>query len=222
MLRQLKMLVFVLVISNIALGAFAYSFLRTIDQKYSDLIDQSVPTLNGLQILTRAASETMRSTNPVLLSESNVSPAGLAGDARNAIEHDKALRQELLRREWVSSAKSERADVRETGEVFSRAAVTIVPLLEANNAAEANRQREAILRPAFNRYVAATLKASDLLDESSLETSKHLSVRTGNLSKLVLGLGSWPVVILGALLLFTALFVVTVLLRVALFKEEPA
>ena len=69
LLRQLKLLVVLLIISNIALGAFGFFFLRSIDQKYSALIDQSVPTLAALHKLTIKASEAMRSTNPTLLTD---------------------------------------------------------------------------------------------------------------------------------------------------------
>jgi hypothetical protein len=49
MLRQLKVLVILLLLSNIALGAFGFYFLRRIDQRYSSLIVQAVPAMNQRQ-----------------------------------------------------------------------------------------------------------------------------------------------------------------------------
>jgi hypothetical protein len=219
--RQLKILVVVLILSNIALGAFGIFFLRSIDQKYSALIDQSVPTLHALQNLTVRASEAMRSTNPVLLTESKMSPAEVANGARAAVEQGGELRDRLLRQDGIG-ASQEGVNVRDTGEKFDRAAAEVIILLEANNAAEATKTRESVLRPAFNNYVAAATKAAELLRSESLTTSKSLSLHTGNLSKVMLGLAGWPIMILGTFLLFTALFVIAVLIKVTLFKEETA
>src|SRR4051794_24997618 len=96
--RQLKTLVVVLILSNIALGVFGFYLLRTIDRNYSVLIDQSIPILNGLQTLTAKASEAMRSTNPVLLTEGKVTPDAMAKDARAAISRGETVREDILKR----------------------------------------------------------------------------------------------------------------------------
>src|SRR5205814_8803362 len=68
-LRQLKLLVVVLVLSNIGLGIFSFYLLRSVDRTYSDLIDRSVPVLNDLQTLTALAVRAMRGTHPTLFGE---------------------------------------------------------------------------------------------------------------------------------------------------------
>ena len=221
-LRQLKLLVIVLIISNIALGGFGFYLLRKIDRNYSILIDQSVPVLNGLQALTASASETMRSTNPVLLTEAKHSPAELANAARAAIAHDGEVRDDLVTRNWVGEAQTERASVRQAGQEFDQLANRMIPLLETNNLVELSRRREAELRPLYNEYVAATSKAAQLLHNRSIETSDNLSLRTGSLSRLLLGFGTWPMILLGVFLVFTAMFVITVLVRVKLLGGADA
>src|ERR1700747_2050028 len=69
-LRQLKLLVVLLILSNVAIGAFGFYSLRAIDRKYSTLIDQTVPALDELTRLTNSSVETMRSTNPTVYTES--------------------------------------------------------------------------------------------------------------------------------------------------------
>ena len=66
-LRQLKILVMLLLLSNVALGVFAFYFLRGIDRKYSTLIGDIVPTLNDLQGLTVSTNEAMHGTNPAFI-----------------------------------------------------------------------------------------------------------------------------------------------------------
>src|SRR5437763_1331288 len=222
LIRQLRALVILLIVSNIALGAYGFYLLRTIDRNYSILIDQSVPILNGLQTVTAMASDAMRSTNPDLLTEYKLEPAEVANGARAAMRRDKALREELLNRNWLVNAETQRVSVQQAGQTFNRVAAEVINLIEANKAAEANRQREAELRQAYNGYLAATTKAAELLQNKSLETSGNLSVRSGNLARLMLSLGTWPMMILGAFFLFTAVFVIGVLVRVKLLGGEAA
>jgi hypothetical protein len=221
LLRQLKILVVLLLLSNIGLGAFGFFFLRSIDQKYSALIDQSVPTLNALHNLTVNASKAMRSTNPILLTNGKDSAADVANGARAAIEQGAELRDRVLNINWIG-AHQELVNLRHNGEKFDQAAADVVALLQANNPGDATKLRESVLRPAFNNYVAATTQAGELLKQDSLTTSNTLSLRTNSLSKVMLGLASWPIMILGTFLAFTALFVLTVLIRVTLFKREHA
>jgi len=219
--RQLKFLVVVLIISNIALGAFCFFLLRDIDRNYSALIDQSIPTLTRLQNLTVMASDTMRSTNPVLLEEPNARPAEIVRLGRIAVERGVERRNELLARDWVKNAETEQADIRTAGDAFDRAALDTLRLIEANQIPEAQKQRETVSRPAYNSYVAATTRASELLHTSSLQASTSLALRAGNMSKMILGFASWPLMILGVFLLFTAIFIISVLIKVTLFKERP-
>jgi len=221
-LRQLKVLVVVLILSNIALGFLGFYFLRALDRKYSRLIDQAVPTLHQLQTLTAASLDAMRSTNPTLLGDSPQSRTEMLQRARVAIERDRDLRDRALKREWLSTETDERLNLETAGETFSRAATEIVSLFESGDRVEASRQREQSVRPAFDRYVAATTKAADALRAQSLRRSDTLTATTGSVSNMLLGLASWPVIILCAFLLITAVFVIVILLKVFFFTQEAA
>ena len=142
--------------------------------------------------------------------------------ARIAIERDRDLRNRALKREWPSMDTDERSNLETAGETFSRAAMQVVTLFESGDRAEANRQREQSLRPAFDRYVGATTRAAEVLKTQSLRTRATLSRKTGSVSSMMLGLASWPVIVLFAFLLITAVFVIVVLLKVFFFKQEAA
>jgi hypothetical protein len=220
--RQLKLLILLLLISNIALGGFGFYLLRAIDRNYSLLINRSVPILNGLQTVTARATEAMRSTNPNLLTETKIPSAEVAVRARVAMERDQTVRNNVLSRNWVENAEALREKIREAGQTFDRAAADVISILETNDVAGANQKRETDLRPAYNRYVDATTEAAELLQNKSLETSDGLSVQTANFSKVMLSLGTWPMIILGIFLLFTAVFVISVLIKVKLFSGQAA
>ena len=218
--HRLKMLVVALIISNIVLGVCGVYFLRTVDRKYSILIDQAVPTLNDMQTLTMFVGDAMHSTNLTLFNDSTPNRMEMVQRARTAIERDRQLRNSILKREWLSRNAEERLHFQNAGEAFSQEAEHIASLLESGDTAEAIRRREQSLRPAFNRYVVATTKAADILEAESIRTSDKLTVRTGSMSNMLLGLASWPVILFCILTLVTAVFVIEFLLKLSSTDEE--
>ena len=218
-LRQLKLLVAILIFSNIALGCFGFYFLRATDRKYSELIIQAVPTLNDMQTLTATSMEAMRSINPTLFNEP-AKYSELAQRARNSLQHDRSLRQTILKRPWLASAPAERRHFQEAGDHFTNSAAGLIPLLESGKISEANQQRETTVRPLFNRYIAATTMAADLLQAESLRASDTLTARTGSLSDIMLGLASWPILAVCAVL--AAVVVIVLLIRIFLFNSQEA
>ncbi len=219
-LRQLKILVAVLIISNIALGVFGFSFLRTLDRKYSALIDRAVPTMNDLQELTTVAEAAMRGTNPILFGDSSQTRTETSQRGHNAVDRDRNLRNSILQREWLFKNVEERMNFHNLGEAFSRTAEKIIGLLESAENAEAGRQREELLRPAFERYIAATAKAANVLEAQSLKTSNALTAKTGSMSNMMIGFASWPLITLGIFFFVTAVFVIVVLLNVFFRNSE--
>lgn len=208
--RQLKLLVIVLVLSNIGLGLFAFFLLRTIDRQYSDLIGRSVPVLNGLQTLTATSMQAMRATNPLLFEGAGGQRPQRVQEAAVAFAADRDARKALLTSEWAA-AEAERAQLQGAGEGFTQLGSELLAHLAAGRMAEAARLREVRLRPAFDRYVAIASKAADVLEAESRRLNDTVSAKTGSMSTVVLGVASWPLVVLVALLLLTALFVVVLM-----------
>jgi hypothetical protein len=216
-IRQLKLLVLVLIISNIALGIFGFFLLRAVDRKYSDLINQTVPSINQLQTLTAASIEAMRATNAILFQTPANEPTAVAQHSKSIIEHESAMRNSALNDGSVVLNQNDRAAVQETGNAFSREALQVVQMFESGRHDEAVGARETRLRPAFDRYVACLTKSADSLQEEGLRTSGSLSERTGNLSHMMLGVASWPVILVGLFFVTAMVFVAGVLLKVVLF-----
>ena len=219
-LRQLKFLVVILIVSNIALGLFGVYVLHEMDQKYSDLIGQAVPSMNDLQTLTALETDAMRNTNPALFAEPPQGRAEMLKRAHLALERDRDLRKRILKRQALSLRGTERPDFEESGKEFSQKATEIFKLLESGDDAAAGKAREQSLRPAFDRYIAATTKIADVLEEESLRTSRNLTARTGSMSHMMLGLAGWPVMMMGLFFLLAGLFVIGVLVKVVVFRGE--
>lgn len=208
--RQLKALVVVLVLSNIGLGVFAFYLLRAMDRQYSDLIGRSVPVLNSLQTLTARSMQAMRATNPVQFEGESARRGSLLQQAKAALEADRELRSEILKSDWVG-ASAERAQLQAAGESFTKTGSDVIGHYAAGRTAEAARLREGELRGIFDRYIAATTKAADVIEADSQRINDHVSARTGSMAKWVLGVASWPIVALLGLLLLTAVFVLVLM-----------
>jgi len=173
-----------------------------------------------MQTLTMFSGDAMHSTNPTLFGNDPQSRAEMSQRARTALERDRELRNSILKREWLSRDTEEWLNFQNTGEAFSRGAAEVIGLLESGESAEATRQREQSLRPAFHRYVMSIDKAADVLEAESLRTSDMLTASTVSISKMMLGLASWPLIALGGFLLMTALFIIVVLLNVFFRRKE--
>ncbi len=217
-LRQLKVLVVLLIFSNIALGGFGFYSLRTIDRKYSRLISQTVPALNDLEELTTISVEAMRNTNPMLYGASTQSRPELSSRARSALGRQRELRERIAQNELSLIGREQGQSFQKAGEAFDREATAIIDLLTSARDIEAQAMREHSLRPIFERYLAEVTKTADLVEAQSLRASETLSARTSSISNIMLGVAGWPVFILMAVLI--AILVVILFIRVFLFRQE--
>src|SRR3954463_156164 len=99
-MRQLKILVLLLLFSNVVLGVFGYWFLRELDRKYSSLIGDTVPTLKDLQRLTVATSEGMHGTNPAFVNGPEEHRLTMVQRGRDALQRDRDMRHRVLNARW--------------------------------------------------------------------------------------------------------------------------
>ena len=210
-LRSLKRLVVLLVVSNLALGVFSVYLLRTIDQRYSALIDRSVPVLNDLQTLTAQSANAMHRTGPALLNAPAENRADLLRDARTALDQDRGFRNRLVKGDWLSSRPDGKLEFQKAGDDFTRAASEVLRQVAGGQTEEASRLRETALRPAFDRYLAVTTRVADLLQAESQQTNLDYTAKTNSLSHLVLGLAGWPLLVFVALLLLVVVLVIAMM-----------
>lgn len=211
-LRNLKVLVVLLVVSNIALGIFSVILLRSVDQRYSELIDRAVPALNDLRELMGDTVAVMRATNPRNFSGPRENLPAALRVAHAAMQTAQGFRTGLLGNDSLKEEPADREAVRKTGDAFAATVTEVLQLYSTERLADAVRLREAELLPAFDQHLAAIGKAADAVEALSLGANKDYTTRTNHVSRIVLGVASWPVIALGALLVLTAVFVVAMMI----------
>ena len=210
-LRNLKLLVIVLAISNILIGAFSVYLLRGVDQRYSELVDRTAPVLNDLQTLTAKSVEAMRGTNPVFFGATGDKMESAVKHGRGALEVDRALRSKQVAATWLPATSAKRTEFQRSGDAFTAAGGKVLDLFAAGQGAEAVRVREDVMRPAFERYQNAITRIADLLLDESKAVNDNFTAQTSRLSAIVISVASWPVIVLVGLLLITAIFVIVMM-----------
>lgn len=210
-LRRMNLLVVLLVVSNIVTGALGFYLLKNLDEKYSELIQRSVPVLNDMQTLTARSTKAMRATDPSIYVGGPDQVAVAAQRAREAIKADQALRESLSRTDWMPDATEKKKALERAGETFSEVSTKVVGILASGRTEEAGRVRENELRPAFEQYQAVITKTADDLQDHSLAASQKFTAGTASSAKLIIGFAGWPVIVLFSLLILTVLFVVVLM-----------
>lgn len=211
-LRNLQLLVVVLVVSNILLGLMSVYLLRSVDQRYSELVGRTVPALNDLRELMSRAVEAMRATNPKNFEGPNQRGADALLNARRRLDAAQNFRGITLKDGYFSAESDLAVAILRTGQDFDLAGAAVARLYDEGRLTEVARRRDEKLLPAFDSYVAAIGAAADAVESRSLAASKDYSAKTDRLSTVVLSVASWPVLIVLALLLLTAVFVLAMMI----------
>ncbi len=211
-LRNLKLLVILLAASNILVGAISVYLLRAVDTRYSELIERTVPALNDLRELMTDTITTMRSTNPILLEKPGANRPGLMEAMHAALTTEQKFRTDLLTGAGLTHQPVDRSSLQKAGEAWENEVIGIIQLYPVSSAAEIAHERETKLRPAFEDYMGAIAKASDSVESIGLTSNKDFTAKTNTLSTIVLGVASWPVLLLLALLLLTVVFVIAMMI----------
>lgn len=202
--RNLKLLLLALLVSNVSLGLLSFFLLRFVDQHYTALLERTVPLLSDLQTLTAKSVNAMRGTNPDAIGRSFGDPVQVAR-FRAAVDDDRALRV-TLSRPWPNELHAGRDEIERAGGLFTKWCTETLDLHSKGERAAALRVRDERLRPAFEDYLNTLTKAADLVEANSDKLNEQFSDTTGSFSRIVLGVGIWPVVAMGALLVLTAVF----------------
>lgn len=209
--KQLQLLVVVLVLSNLGLGGFSFYLLGALDREYSIVIGRSVPVLNSLQTLTAKAMEAMRATNPAQFGRQSDRAAAFVQQAGMQFTADREERVKALKPEWAG-ASLERNELQVTGDRFTLLGMEVLAHYNAGRVDEAVRLREGDLRVAFDRYIAAATKAADVLEVESTKINSDISARAGSVSSVVLGISTWPLILLLGILMMTVMLVLVLLM----------
>ena len=210
--RSLKLVIAALIVSNILMGTVSVMLLRSLDRRYTEVINRTVPALNDLRALSAETFATFRAlgTNALF----NAPPAkqvDALAQAGKALEKKKSVLASVVASEPFAQKPAPASDLREKAARFNAAAEELMRLFGAGKVTEANQWRENSLRPAFDAYLESIAGAADEVESAGLKDSDATTVKMESFSKIMIGLAGWPFLVIGGLLLVTGLFVLVLM-----------
>ncbi len=200
------------------IGSIVCNFylLKEIDRNYSELIDHSVPVLRELNNVTASAAYAIHQTYPRLFDEKAPGRIEALQRARAALTDETLTRIRFLQSDFSGISLGEMTELKEVGEEFSRIGNNVVKLYAEENLKEAELYRERELRPALERYIAATKMMADKISDIGEKSSDQITEKTRRMSLSVLGFASWPAIAL--LLIFIVLLSLGLVVLFIMFK----
>jgi len=220
---RLRTLCVVLALSNVLLGLFSASLLRRINREYSDLIDRSVPVLNEIRIVDKNASALYQAVIAGLVTPDPVKCEKALVRTRYYLERSPVDRSIVLAADILRQRPAMAAELRNSGEAYDKAIAEILPRVTPQNTADAEKDALEHLEPIFYRYYGAVDKVSDYVERRTEKLSVDYTGLTNHSSLLVLGIGGWPLVIVGLVVAVTlaVVAVMLVLFRTANVGDGP-
>ena len=217
--QQLKLLVLVLVLSNIILGLLSVFLLRSLNRDYSLLIDDSVPTMNHIRSIGKEANETFRAVIMGLVNDDPAVCAMAIQRAQHALESEKKNRARVFSASILQEKPALLAELRQTGEAYEQMAASLISRITPNTTTEDERIRINQIQQTVDHYSIVVGKALDFVESHSRTANGTYSKSVRLRSALMIVLASWPVLVAG---LVVTLTVVVVSILLLLFKQADA
>jgi len=216
--KRLKLLIGILVVSNLVLGVLSFRFLVTLDADYNELIDRSLPTINHLRGMTSESSVTHRSLTFALSAQQPERQAGYLKTAEQALaKEEKHIRDVTPVLEAELGAETV-ARLKKAHDLYYAQSSALVTLLREGKRQEAgDRVRE--MRDALDAFMTTVADIADAFAQRSQDEGDLVSASVRKHGTIVLGLGGWPLAIAGAL---TFLIVIVLSLMVNLARQLSA
>ncbi len=216
--KRLKLLIGILVVSNLVLGVMSFHFLKTLDADYNELIDRSLPTINHLRGMTSESSVAHRSLTFALnapqpdLREGYLKKAeqGLAKEEKHVRDATPVLGAELGTETVARLIKAH--DL-----YYTRSSALVALLREGKRQEAGDRVRE--MRDALDAFMTTVADIADAFALRSQDEGDLVSANVHTRGTIMLGLGGWPLAIAAVL---TGLIAVVLVLMVNLARHLSA
>lgn len=201
LIRRLKLCVVLLIGLCLMLGGVCAYLLREMDRRYSELIDQSVPVLNELRLLSKQALSAQRGILATLVKDNEPGRDDAIKGIIAAILADRQTRASVLMQPILRDASKHAAILEQAGEDYDKEGLKVAELLAQGRDAEANKLRHEKARVKLNLYLNCIDAAANYVENTSQRTNDEYSLQVKNNSFLLLGLSGLPLALAAALIL---------------------
>ena len=216
--KRLKLLIGILVVSNLVLGVLSFRFLVTLDADYNELIDRSLPTINHLRGMTSESSVAHRSLTFALSAQQPERQAGYLKTAEQALAKEERHIRDVTPVLDAELGAETVARLKKAHELYAARSSALMALLREGKPQEAgDRVRE--MREALDAFMTTVANIADTFAQRSQDEGDLVSANVRKHGTIVLGLGGWPLVVAATL---AGLIVVVLGLMINLARQLNA
>jgi hypothetical protein len=197
--RVLLILTGLLLCSNLATALVAYLVIDGMDQRYSNQLNSAVPGLHEVVLLAQDSTNTHRAAANILIarneSESKLMMERLAEARRKELE-----RITEVFTKGPPAAGDPMEPLWNSSRDYDRALDEFLGIYSSGNRDAALAYRLDKLRPVFDLYQSRQVAESARLNFEAMKTGGEITQQVKSRQSLLLGFGSWPLVIIIAVL----------------------
>jgi hypothetical protein len=215
-LRTLKLVVTLLVLSNLVTGFSAFYLLGHIDKGYSDVLGPALPSLLELRQLTQETLNAHRALLNLLLAENAEESAIVRGQFVTAEQACRKLVEHLDDLEYGGPNSTVAADLNRAGMAYLENGLRVCSFMDGGRKQEALALRATKLRQTFETFQSAQNAAVAALCDEAAKTGAGLTASVNMLRWVILGICLLPALVMLGL---GALFVVFLVQLMGIFRR---
>lgn len=214
MLSRLKFWLMIgLLVSNLAVGLLSLYVLRNVNQRYTHLLDRSVPTLNGLRTLSRELSAVQRLARRIVDPDNERAWADLLPQMDDGSNLAGIHARDVARAE-AFEATPLRGALERYSRDYDEKVDAFLDLARARRLEDANRYNTEVLRPLHDTYQNVLDDAADHVQQQGRDLRDRYAEDSRFFSSLLLAFAGWPLLAGLAAVFVMAVLIVGLLVSV--------
>lgn len=202
-----------LLTSNLAVGILSLFFLRSVNQRYAQLFERSIPVVNNLRTLTRELSYVQRLARRIVDPRNEPDWVKLVPLMDDSIAKARTHALEISTAELFRGTPHSAAIVASSRDYTTKAAEYLA-LVRLNKLEEANRYNNDVLRPGYDNLQVTLDAAADFVESQSSNLRDRYTQESRFLGGLLLAFAGWPVIAAGVAVVALALLIIILLVTV--------
>lgn len=200
-------LILALLASNLLVGVLSLFFLRSMDQRYSALLDRSVAPINSLRTLTRELGAVQRFARRVIDPDNETAWADLLPQMDDASNAALAQAVEIARMDLIKDTRH-RAIIEKFAKDYDQKVDRFLVLVRDRRFAEANKFNTDDLRPAYDNYQLALDAAADYVQRQGSDLRDSYAKDSRLFGGFLLAFAGWPLLAAAGLIVVMGLLVI--------------
>ena len=196
-----------LIISNIVVGTAGYFLLREMNQRYSELLQSSLPALNTVRALSWETNRIQRGINRLDDSQGAARAELLQRQLASKNEANALLAQVLASRDGMVGEES-RDRLQITHSSYIASVLEWRALIDQHRTDEAAALVVTRVRPAYDQYESLLDELANSIYDQGLSGTTRLSAEAGKLGGGLVLVAAWPLWLGGLAILFVGLSIV--------------